>query len=56
MAKQCGGWSIGWQGLGTAGAATATTTGTTLLAAVKKRFAGTTTNVTSSKDGSGAEV
>jgi len=55
LAKQCGGWTIGWQGLGTAGEATATTTGTTLLAAVKKRFAGTTTNVTSSKDGSGAE-
>jgi len=54
LTKQCGGWTIGWQGLGTAGAATSTTTGTTLLAAVKKRFAGTGTTVTSSADGSGA--
>jgi beta-glucosidase len=54
LTKQCGGWTIGWQGLGTAGAATATTSGTTLLAAVKKRFTGTGTTVTSSADGSGA--
>ena len=54
LAKQCGGWTIGWQGLGTAGSATGTTTGTTLLAAVKKRFNGTSTTVTSSTDGSGA--
>jgi beta-glucosidase len=54
LAKQCGGWTLGWQGLGTAGAATATTTGTTVLASVKKLFAGSSTTVTSSADGSGA--
>ena len=54
LAKQCGGWTIGWQGLGTDGAATATTTGTTVLAAVKSLFAGTGTTVTTSTDGSGA--
>jgi beta-glucosidase len=54
LAKQCGGWTIGWQGLGTAGAATSTTTGTTVLAAIKKLFAGTSTAVTTSSDGSGA--
>jgi beta-glucosidase len=53
LAKQCGGWTLGWQGLGTAGAATTTTTGTTVLAAVQKLFAGTGTAVTSSADGSG---
>ena len=55
LAKQCGGWTLGWQGLGTAGAATATTTGTTVLAAVTNLFAGSATSVTSSSDGSGAE-
>jgi beta-glucosidase len=54
LAKQCGGWTIGWQGLGTAGAATATTTGTTVLAAVNTLFAGSGTEVTSSTDGGGA--
>lgn len=54
LAKQCGGWTLGWQGLGTAGAATTTTTGTTVLASVKTLFAGTRTTVTSSSDGSGA--
>jgi beta-glucosidase len=54
LAKQCGGWTVGWQGLGTAGAATATTTGTTVLGAVKAMFAGSGTTVTSSTDGSGA--
>jgi beta-glucosidase len=54
LAKQCGGWTLGWQGLGTAGAATSTTTGTTVLAAVKKRFAGSSTTVTTSTDGSNA--
>jgi len=54
LAKQCGGWTLGWQGLGTGGAATTTTTGTTVLAAVKNVFAGTNTVVTSSSDGSGA--
>jgi beta-glucosidase len=52
--KQCGGWTLGWQGLGTAGSATDTTTGTTVLAAVKKLFADGGTVVTSSTDGSGA--
>jgi beta-glucosidase len=50
MAKQCGGWTLGWQGMGTTGA-TATLTGTTVLGAVKKAFTGT---VTTSSDGSGA--
>ena len=54
LAKQCGGWTIGWQGLGTDGAATDTTTGTTVLAAVKSLFAGSNTTVTTSTDGSGA--
>lgn len=54
LAKQCGGWTLGWQGLGTAGSATNNTTGTTVLAAVKKMLAGTGTTVTSSSDGSGA--
>jgi beta-glucosidase len=55
LAKQCGGWTLGWQGLGTAGPATSTTTGTTVLGAVQNRFAGTGTLVTTSDDGSGAE-
>jgi beta-glucosidase len=54
LAKQCGGWTLGWQGLGTS-PGTGTTTGTTVLGAVKKLFAGTGTAVTSSTDGSGAE-
>jgi beta-glucosidase len=54
LAKQCGGWTLGWQGLGTGGAATATTTGTTVLAAVRSLFAGSSTTVTTSTDGSGA--
>jgi beta-glucosidase len=54
LAKQCGGWTLGWQGLGTDGAATATTTGTTVLAAVKSLLAGSSTTVTTSADGSGA--
>ena len=54
LAKQCGGWTIGWQGLGTAGPKTANTTGTTVLATIKNLFAGTETTVTSSSDGSGA--
>ena len=52
LAKQCGGWTLGWQGLNDAGASP--TTGTTVLAAVKKRFTGTSTTVTSSTDGTGA--
>ncbi|HEY4184831.1 MAG TPA: glycoside hydrolase family 3 N-terminal domain-containing protein [Polyangia bacterium] len=54
LVKQCGGWTIGWQGLGTAGAATATTTGTTVLAAIKNALGSGTTTVTTSADGSGA--
>jgi len=53
LAKQCGGWTLGWQGL-TASGATSTTTGTTVLAAIKKRFSGKSTTITSSTDGSGA--
>jgi beta-glucosidase len=53
LAKQCGGWTLGWQGL-TSDGATSTTTGTTVLAAVKKRFSGKSTTITSSSDGSGA--
>jgi beta-glucosidase len=53
LAKQCGGWTIGWQGLGTGGASTSTTTGTTVLAAIRKAVVGSTT-VTTSTDGSGA--
>ncbi|MBN2577349.1 MAG: glycoside hydrolase family 3 C-terminal domain-containing protein [Deltaproteobacteria bacterium] len=54
LAKQCGGWTLGWQGLGTAGPATATTRGTTVLAAVGNALAATGTAVTTSGDGSGA--
>jgi beta-glucosidase len=54
LAKQCGGWTLGWQGLGTAGAATATTTGTTVLGAVKTVAAAIGATVTSSSDGSNA--
>jgi beta-glucosidase len=50
LAKQCGGWTIGWQGLNDKGASS--TTGTTVLAAVKKKVSGST--VTTSTDGSGA--
>jgi beta-glucosidase len=50
LAKQCGGWTLGWQGMGATGPSS-TLTGTTVLAAVKKRFTGT---VTTSADGSGA--
>ena len=53
LAKQCGGWTLGWQGL-TANGTTSTTTGTTVLGAIKKRFSGKSTTVTSSTDGSGA--
>jgi beta-glucosidase len=54
LAKQCGGWTVGWQGLGTGEAAKSTTTGTTVLSAIKSMFVGTGTTVTSSTDGSGA--
>jgi beta-glucosidase len=53
LAGQCGGWTIGWQGLGADGASTATTTGTTVLAAVKNAV-GSATTVTTSSDGTGA--
>jgi beta-glucosidase len=54
LAKQCGGWTIGWQGLGTAGSSTSTTTGTTVLAAINNKLAGGSTTITTSTDGSGA--
>lgn len=53
LSKQCGGWTVGWQGL-SGSSATNTTAGTTVLASIKKMFAGTATTVTSSNDGSGA--
>jgi beta-glucosidase len=54
LAKQCGGWTIGWQGLGTAGPATATTTGMTILAAIQNIVGNQGSFVTSSPDGNGA--
>lgn len=54
LIKQCGGWTVGWQGLTAAGTPTGTVTGTTVLAAVKKAVQGGSTTVTSSTDGSGA--
>jgi beta-glucosidase len=54
LAKQCGGWTVGWQGLTSDGTATGTTSGTTVLGAIKKKFSGSSTTVTSSTDGSGA--
>lgn len=50
VGMQCGGWTIGWQG--SMGAVTHG--GTTLLAAMRQRV-GAETQVTVSKDGSGAE-
>jgi beta-glucosidase len=55
LAKQCGGWTIGWQGLGTAGPSTANTTGTTILRAIQHIIGGRGTFVTSTTDGSGAD-
>jgi beta-glucosidase len=54
LSKQCGGWTLGWQGLGSA-TGTDSTTGTTVQAAIKNLFAGSSTTVTTSTDGSGAE-
>jgi beta-glucosidase len=48
IGNQCGGWTITWQG-----SSGNTTTGTTILAAVRK--AAGSANVTYSRDGSGAE-
>ena len=53
LSKQCGGWTLGWQGLGSA-PGTSTTTGTTVQAAIQKLFAGSGTTVTTSTDGTGA--
>lgn len=49
LGMQCGGWTIGWQGSN----GQVTPGGTTILAALKER-AGTNTQVTTSRDGSGA--
>ena len=49
IGNQCGGWTIQWQGAGGA----VTTGGTTILAAIRAAVS-KTTNVTFSKDGSGA--
>ena len=54
LSKQCGGWTLGWQGLGSA-QGTGTTAGTTVQGAIQQLFAGTSTTVTTSTDGSGAE-
>jgi beta-glucosidase len=54
LSKQCGGWTLGWQGLGST-TGTGATAGTTVQAAIKNLFAGTATTVTTSTDGSGAE-
>jgi beta-glucosidase len=53
LSKQCGGWTVGWQGL-SGGSTTNTTAGTTVLASIKKLFASGSTTITSSTDGSGA--
>jgi beta-glucosidase len=50
LGNQCGGWTIDWQGK----SGNITTGGTTLLAAIKKSVS-PNTQVTYSKDGSGAE-
>ena len=54
LANQCGGWTLGWQGLGSA-PGTTTTTGTTVQAAIQNLFGGSGTTVTTSTDGSGAQ-
>jgi beta-glucosidase len=54
LSKQCGGWTLGWQGLGSS-PGTSTTAGTTVQTAIKNLFAGSSTTVTTSTDGSGAE-
>jgi len=51
LARQCGGWTVDWQGLGTNTAAAGTTTGTTLLKGVQA-IAGDD-HVTYSEDGTG---
>ena len=51
LARQCGGWTIDWQGLGTNTTAAGVTTGTTFLQGVQA-IAGSA-NVTYSADGSG---
>ena len=52
--NQCGGWTVGWQGL-SSGTLSFTTTGTTVLAAVKKLLPSSTTTITSSTDCKSAE-
>lgn len=51
MGNQCGGWTISWQGESGNGV---TTGGTTILAAMRKAVSGNT-QITFSRDGSGAE-
>jgi beta-glucosidase len=51
LERQCGGWTVDWQGLGTNTAAAGITTGSTFLKGVQA-IAGNA-NVTYSKDGSG---
>jgi beta-glucosidase len=52
LQRQCGGWTVDWQGLGTRSSRPGSTTGTTILKGVEA-IAGSE-NVTFSEDGSGA--
>jgi beta-glucosidase len=58
LANQCGGWTVGWQGLTAPTGPNFTTTGTTVLAAVKKLFPSgvTITNSTDCRAAEGNEV
>jgi beta-glucosidase len=49
IAKQCGGWTIDWQGLGTGAGSASTTQGTTILAGMKAA----NTKVTFDQNGAG---
>ena len=54
--NQCGGWTVGWQGL-SSGTLSFTTTGTTVLAAIKKAVPGATiTNSADCKAAEGSDV
>jgi beta-glucosidase len=51
LARQCGGWTVDWQGLGTNSKAPGVSTGTTILKGIQA--IGGSANVTYSQDGSG---
>jgi len=55
LANQCGGWTVGWQGLTMATGPSFTTTGTTVLASIKKLLPTSTTTITTSTDCKGTE-